>query len=92
MRRGGRLASDTRPSAFGGRTPVSRTGMRRLVPAPSLSSFPPLGRAFAQFHARLSLAARHGYRYARGALPARARRARLPFVRLVLPAPAIFSR
>lgn len=90
MRGGSGFTSDTRPSAFRGCTPVSRAGMRRLVPAASLSSFSPLGRAFAQFHARLSLGARDGYRYARGALSARARRTGLPFVRLVLPAPGFY--
>lgn len=86
----GGFASDTRPSAFRGCTPVSRAGMRRLVAIASLPSFSSLGCAFTQFHARLSVGARDGYRYTRGALPARARGTRLPFVRFVLPAPGYY--
>lgn len=90
MRRSRGLASDTRPPAFRGSTPVSRARMQRIVPVASFSSFSPLGRAFAQFHARLSFCARHRHRYARGALSARTWRAGFPFVRLVLPAPGCY--
>ena len=84
MRRSGRFASYTGPSALRRSTPISRTRMRRIVATRTLPSFSPLCRWFSQLDARLPLGDRQGYWNTWGTFATRAWWAWFTLVRFVL--------